>query len=259
MKRKKGFLRVIALFCALILTALPLVSCGAPAEETDGEKPASGEPKKRVAFTFDDGPTPGITNKFLDKIEALDVEVTFFVVGNRVSQYGDELLKRAVKLGCEIGTHTWNHPSNFDELSAAATKEQLDKSCEIIEKATGKKVRLFRPAGGEINDAQLKMAAERGLYTVCWYVDSNDWRAASADDLDAFIEEKVNYIVNTVEDGDIILMHDLRESSYEIFARAADRLIAQGYDIVTVSEILEITPTSKPEAKIYRWGDPIDE
>ncbi|MBQ8388847.1 MAG: polysaccharide deacetylase family protein [Clostridia bacterium] len=259
MKRKKGFLRVIALFCALILTALPLVSCGAPAEKTDGEKPASGEPKKRVAFTFDDGPTPGITNKFLDKIEELDVEVTFFVVGNRVSQYGDELLKRAVKLGCEIGTHTWNHPNNFDELSATATKEQLDKSCEIIEEATGERVRLFRPVGGEISDAQLGLAASMGLYTVCWYVDSNDWRAASADDLDAFIEEKVNYIVNTVEDGDIILMHDLRESSYEIFARAADRLIAQGYDIVTVSEILEITPTSKPEAKIYRWGDPIDE
>lgn len=256
MKRKKGFLRLLALFCALILLTWPLASCGAPAENED--KPSSTEPKKRVAFTFDDGPTPGITNKFLDKIEALDVEVTFFVVGNRVSQYGDELLKRAVKLGCEIGTHTWNHPNNFNELSADATLEQLQKSCEIIEKATGEKVRLFRPVGGEISDEQLRQVASLGFYTVCWYVDTNDWRAASADDLDAFIEEKVNYIVNTVEDGDIILMHDLRESSYEIFARAADRLIEMGYDIVTVSEILKITPTGKPEAKIYRWGDPID-
>ena len=256
MKIKRLCLRVLALLCAALLL-LPVVGCG-DAEWPFGDKPANTAPKKRVAFTFDDGPTPGITNKFLDKIEELDIEVTFFVVGNRVSQYGNELLKRAVSLGCEIGSHTWSHPEGFDSLSIAATREQLQRSCTIIEEATGQKVRLFRPVGGEISESQLEIAVEMGLYTIGWYVDSNDWRANSAADLNAFINEKVEYIVNTVEDGDIILMHDLRASSYEIFARAAERLIANGYDIVTVSEILKISESTKPEAKLYRWGDPID-
>jgi len=249
--KKRIFLRAAAAFAALLFLC-PLFACEAPSE------PAGTVTGKRIAFTFDDGPTPVVTDKILSKLEALGGRATFFQVANRHDYVSASTYEKIAEQGCEIGTHTFSHPSNFTSMSDSATREQLTKSVNAIEEEWGKDVRLFRPVGGSATQSQLNIAAGMGLHTVNWSLDTEDWRGATSnvDEAEDFIEEKVRYIVQNVEDGDIILMHELYLSSYEIFARAAEELVKQGYQLVTVSEILGITDKTKPAAKIQTKGEP---
>lgn len=261
MFKKSRILRAVALLLVLGLTLCPLLSCADTEKTKDPtDKPVGSEIKnKRVAFTFDDGPTPTVTDKILDKLEAIGGRATFFQVGNRHDYIKDSTYQRIADLGCEVGTHTFSHPSNFASMSESATREQLTKSVAAIKGETQKSVTLFRPVGGAAKEKQLLIAAELGLHTVNWSLDTEDWReqTSNVDAAEDFIEEKVNYIVENATDGEIILMHELYLSSYEIFARAADKLTQMGFELVTVSEILELSPEDKPTAKIHRKGDPV--
>lgn len=253
--KMKMFLRAVAIFMTASLLALSLFACNQPSND----KPANTTPKKRVAFTFDDGPTPGVTDLILDKLEALGGKATFFQVANRHNYVENSVYERINALGCEVGSHTWNHPSNFSAMGAEDTDEQLKKSAEAIEAETGKKVSLFRPVGGAASSAQLEQIAQLGMHTIHWSLDTEDWREQTnkIDEVEAFISAKVDYIVKNVEDGDIILMHELYRSSYEIFSRAADKLVEMGYELVTVSELLELDENSVPSLKMYHSGKPL--
>lgn len=258
---KKILFRATAIFLVAVFALFSLASCNTagndPNENTD-DKQANAEPDKRVAFTFDDGPTPGVTDKILDKLEELGGHATFFQVGNRHNYVENATYARIASLGCEVGTHTWSHPGGFGEMSLEATREQLEKSCEAICGETGQDVILFRPVGGASTKEQRELAAKMGLHTIHWSLDTEDWREQTnnVEKVEAFIEEKVNYIINNVEDGDIILMHELYESSYQIFSRAAERLVEMGYELVTVSELLGIDESSTPTSKTHFSAGP---
>ncbi len=251
----KMFLRAAAIFMTACILVFSLSACNQPSDD----KPTDTAPKKRVAFTFDDGPTPGVTDLILDKLEALGGKATFFQVANRHNYVEDSVYDRIIALGCEVGSHTWSHPSNFYGMGAADTDEQLKKSAEAIEAETGKKVTLFRPVGGSAERSQIEQIAQQGMHTVHWSLDTEDWREQTNDleKAKSFIDAKVDYIVENVEDGDIILMHELYRSSYEIFSRAADKLVEMGYELVTVSEILELGENSVPPLKMYHSGKPL--
>ena len=265
--KKSIIVRAAAAIFAALIIPLSLFSCaGEPTKnpndtmQDQGDVPAgSGKKDKRIAFTFDDGPTPGVTDKILDKLEELDGRATFFQVGNRHNYIDNATYSRLISLECEVGTHTFSHPSNLKSMSETEFLEQLNKSIDEIEAETGKTVNLFRPVGGAISTEQLELAADLGLHTVNWNLDTEDWKKQTSDiaSVEDFINEKVNYIVNNAEDGDIILMHELYLSSYEIFARAADKLTKMGFELVTVSEILEIDEKSTPEAKVHHYGKPL--
>ncbi len=253
------FGRAAALLLAACLLICPFASCAEPENDLQGEQqeqPSGATAKKRIAFTFDDGPTPTVTAKILGKLESIGGKATFFQVGNRHNYIDSEVYSKAISLGCEIGTHSWSHPNGFSGLSSTDTSEQLEKSVSAIEQESGKKVTLFRPVGGSVSSSQLELAASMGLHTVNWSLDTEDWKEQTNDTeaASAFIDEKVNYIVNNAKDGDIILMHELYLSSYEIFSRAADKLIEKGFALVTVSEILELEAGKKPNAVIYTKG-----
>ena len=255
MKKMKMFFRAAALFLTASVLSVSLLACNQPASD----KPAGTTPKKRVAFTFDDGPTPGVTDLILDKLEAIGGKATFFQVANRHNYVDDAVYDRINALGCEVGSHTWSHPSDFYGMGAAKTDEQLRKSVEAIEAETGKKVTLFRPVGGAADGYQIDNVAQYGMHTIHWSLDTEDWREQTndLDKAESFINNTVAYIVENVEDGDIILMHELYKSSYEIFSRAADKLAEMGYEFVTVSELLELDENSVPLIKMHHSGKPL--
>ena len=244
--------------------------------DTSGQQDDNSTGRKRVAFTFDDGPQApaedldaGIypyTTYLLDKIESLQKEghraqVTFFVVGSRAIEYPGAL-RRAESLGCEIGSHTYDHDS-IKGKDQTFISETLSRAANAIAAAGVPRPRLYRPVGGAITADQLAYTASLGYTAVAWSIDTTDWNghpktsdktsedAARRTAYEAFVNNKVQLILNSVEDGDIVLMHDLYMSSIDIFIRAADRLIEQGYDLVTVSELLGLDESSQAPSAMY--------
>ena len=203
-----------------------------PTEETTSEKKDDRElPKatdKLVCFTFDDGPYAPVTNKILDTLEKYNGRATFFVVGDRAGTYSDEI-KRASKMGCEIGTHTYSHV-NLNNLSVPEMQKEIKKSCDAISKYSGKKVKVLRPPEGAANDT---VKANVNMPMVLWSVDSRDWDYRNAD-------KDYKTVMDNVFDGSIVLMHDLYPATADAVARLIPELARQGYKFVTFSELMEI-------------------
>ena len=265
-------LKKIIIFALAAVMLVSFVGCGENGGEiTEDPQETVDKNAKKIAFTFDDGPhapeedlKTGIypyTEYLLDRVEALGAKVTFFVLGDRAELYSGTI-KRAVSLGCEIGSHSYSHPSPFDELSESKFNEEISKSEAAIEAAAGYKPKLFRPVGGAITEQQLTSLAEMGYTSVAWSIDSNDWDGRLSyykaekypEEFNAFVEEKVNIILSEAYDGGIVLMHDISMSSVIIFERAAKKLIEEGYELVTVSEILGDVAKA-PTARIYTDKD----
>ena len=264
-------LKKIIIFVLAAAMLMAFVGCGdnngEKVEETTKTPEKEAKNTKKIAFTFDDGPQAPkedldagyypYTEYLLDRIETLGAKVTFFVLGERAEWYPNAI-KRAVSLGCEIGSHSYSHPSPFDELSESKFNEEINKAETAIKAASGYKPTLFRPVGGAITEKQLASLANRGYTSVAWSIDTNDWDGSKSyyymetrpDEFNEFVDAKVNLILSEAYDGGIILMHDKSMSSVIIFERAAKKLIEEGYELVTVSEILG-NVTETPSAVIY--------
>lgn len=184
--------------------------------------------KPMVALTYDDGPYPASSNRILDCLEENGVVATFYELGQNVAAY-PEVLKRQKELGMEIGSHSWSHP-NLNTLSAAAVKEQLDKTNGAIKKAIGHPSESFRPPYGNSNKNVQKYA---NAPVVLWSVDTLDWKSRNA----ASIESVVKGVKNL--DGRVILMHSIYDSTAEATENLVPWLLDQGYQLVTVRELLE--------------------
>lgn len=200
------------------------------------------DPKKpMVALTYDDGPHPTHTHTILDVLEKYDARATFFVVGSRIEPYSD-CLERQNKLGCEIGNHSYSHislSSNPDKT----VKEQISKTDKLIKKYSGQICALARAPGGSVGKA-LKLIDKPFIQ---WSVDTRDWESRSS-------KKIVSHIKKTVRDGSIVLMHDLYGSTAKATEEIVPWLIKKGYQLVTVSELMEAKGIKLKEGKIYYNG-----
>lgn len=200
--------------------------------------------KPMVALTFDDGPYPKTSNRILNCLEKYGVVATFFEVGQNVSAY-PEVVKREAELGMEIGSHSWSHP-NLKELSAKKVKAQIDKTNAALEKACGQKSTVFRPPYGN-NCKAVEKYAEAPI--ILWSVDTLDWKSRNA--------KSVMKVVKGVKklDGRVILMHSIYDSSAEAVEKMVPWLLKNGYQLVTVSELLEYKYNETPKnGKFYGYG-----
>ncbi|MCI8401994.1 MAG: polysaccharide deacetylase family protein [Lachnospiraceae bacterium] len=216
---------------------------GTGLSEGDREIRVIDPEKPMVALTFDDGPGPG-TTAILDLLEQYDARATFFIIGERLEYpVQAEKLIRAAELGCVIGSHTYDHIS-FKKLNAGQIREQIDKTNEILIQYIGIPATLIRPPYGHLTEEAREAADSPYIH---WSVDTNDWLTRDAQ---AVIEE----VQENVQDGDIILMHDLYSSTAEACETLIPWLIEQGYQLVTVPEMMEAKGITMENGKMYKNG-----
>ncbi|MDY3990094.1 MAG: polysaccharide deacetylase family protein [Massilioclostridium sp.] len=203
------------------------------------QAPAIDPSKPMIALSFDDGPHPVNTPRILDTLKQNGARATFFVLGNRVDSYAD-VLKREYEEGHEIGSHTFSHAS-LNKLGTEDLNYQVNETDSRIQNLIGVAPALLRPPYGAVNDT-VKAMVNKPL--ALWNLDTLDWKSRDKDAV-------ANTILRDVSDGDIILMHDLYGSTADAVEIAVPELVKRGYQIVTVSELLNarsITPTA---GKVY--------
>ncbi len=199
--------------------------------------------KKLVALTFDDGPGP-YTERLLDAMKKRGVKATFFVLGERVNKYGD-LIKRMEKEGHVVGSHSYDHP-NLTKLSYAKVKANMEKTATRIQKLIGHKPEIMRCPGGSCNDTVKKYAKNAGIPIAYWGVDTRDWESRNVNKI-----LKVAFGKDGIENGSIVLMHDIYETTVDAAIKMMDRLIKEGYSFVTVPELLMARHGKITAGKVY--------
>lgn len=182
--------------------------------------------KPMIALTFDDGPGKR-TMELLEFLEDNKARATFFMLGQNVGKYEDAVKKMA-EIGCELGCHSYDHP-DLSKLDSAEIKEQINRTNQLISEISGQSVTLMRPPYGAINAT---VRENVGLPLILWSVDTLDWKTRNS-------ETTVNYVMENVRDGDILLMHDIHSETIDAIKELVPKLLEEGYQLVTVSEMAE--------------------
>lgn len=194
------------------------------AVETVGELSNREHPK--VALTFDDGPHMVYTEMLLDGLKERGICATFFLIGKNI-EGNEEIVQRMQKEGHLIGNHTYHHV-NLKELSQKEAEQEIQKTGNKIYESAGICTAFVRPPFGEWRK---NLDLDMTMIPVSWNVDSLDWTTENT-------EKIVKRVVKDVQEGDIILMHDIFQSSVDAALQVADILEEQGYEFVTVEELL---------------------
>lgn len=176
-----------------------------------------------VALTFDDGPGKR-TNEVLDVLERYDAHATFFMLGQNVSRYKDEV-KRMKEIGCELGNHSYDHTS-LASLDASGVKKQISETNREIKKITGSAATVMRPPYGAINDT---VKDNVGMPMILWNIDTLDWKTRDA--------KKTIQAGMKAEDGDVILVHDIHSETVDAVIKLIPKLEQAGFQLVTISEM----------------------
>ncbi|MCV7079796.1 polysaccharide deacetylase family protein [Mycobacterium szulgai] len=184
---------------------------------------------KCVALTFDDGPGP-FTDRLLQILKDNDAKATFFLIGNKVAA-NPAGAKRIAEAGMEIGSHTWEHP-NMTTIPPEDIAGQFSRANDAITAATGRTPTLYRPAGGLANDAVNQTAAKFGLAEILWDVIPFDW----ANDSNTAATRAL--LMSQIKPGSVVLFHDTYSSTVDLVYQFIPVLKANGYRLVTVSELL---------------------
>ena len=197
--------------------------------EIDPEKPM-------VALTFDDGPVASVTGPILDILERYNARATFFVLGWRL-KYEDnaEMLGRMLALGCEIGNHTCDH-MKLSRSSDRAIVHQITKTNGRIFERTGYTPKSFRPPGGHYGTRDIQTVGSLGMAIVRWSQSGNINYKTPEKIASSVLFQKANK--RSLQDGDIILLHDTHGFMAEAMEILIPELIEEGYQLVTVQELL---------------------
>lgn len=191
--------------------------------------------KPMVALTFDDGPDKGeFTYRILDTLKQYNAHATFFQLGQLAEQYPD-VMKRIVEEGQEIACHTYDH----QHMGGAVTESDITRANDAIESVCGVRPMSFRSPGGETTDLIRQVCEQQGQPIFHWSVDSRDWASRDADAIMSEIESQ------GVGDGDIILLHNIYESTATATERLVPWLIDQGFQVVSASQLIQ-AKTEKP-------------
>lgn len=195
--------------------------------------------KKSVAITFDDSPNKNKTNKILEYLNDNLFHATFFVVGEK-ALYNEDLLINIKNSGNEIGSHTYKH-SNLSKLTDEEYIEDYNKMNKIYKRLFNEDLKYLRPPYGAYKNSQLKLL---NISNIMWSLDTNDWRYRNSDYL-------VNYVIDNIKDGDIILFHDSYNSTVEAIEKLLPILYSKGYQVMSVSELFELKKMKLESNKVY--------
>lgn len=216
------------IFAALLcLCLLPL-----PVEAQEGTK--------YVALTFDDGPSGRFTRNLLKGLRKRDVSATFLLCGYRMAEY-PELTEQIFREGHEIGCHGYSH-ADMRPMSRREVALEIAKMRELLPE--GCRMNFLRPPGGSSSDAVEQVAEVQGLSILSWSVDPRDWATR-----DAWAVERS--VLQSVKDGDVILLHDMSDSSVQAALDIVDTLLERGFTFVTASQLARLRGTTLRAGKVY--------
>ena len=195
--------------------------------------------KKSVAFTFDDSPNENKTNKILSYLKDNHFHATFFVLGNKMSSNKD-LLINIKNNGNEIGSHSYDH-KNMNKMNDEEFIEDFDKVNNIYKSIFNENIKYIRPPYGLIKDKYLRLI---DASYIMWSMDTLDWKKRNSDYI-------VNYVIDNVKDGDIILFHDSYSSTVKAVEELLPILYSMGYQVMSVSELFELKGLDIKNNEIY--------
>ncbi len=150
--------------------------------------------EKKVYLTFDDGPSPEITDWVLEQLKNYNAKASFFLIGNNVKSH-PEIVERILNSGHCIGNHTQNHMNGWKNSKTDYLNE-VRRCGEILES------NLFRPPYGRIKKNQAKAIKALGYDIIMWDVLSGDF------DVNRSSADCTNSVIKDVENGSIIVFHD---------------------------------------------------
>jgi peptidoglycan/xylan/chitin deacetylase (PgdA/CDA1 family) len=204
---------------------------------------------RRIALTFDDGPSKPSTELLLDTLAELNVKATFFCIGLNVTWHADVLARTYVE-GHVIGNHSMWHSRKAGLLPVGGS--HIDTSANEIAQVIGVHPRLYRPPWGWLTPWEAHRLRSRGYAIIGWDVYPPDWKVpeVSASDLSEFVYKRVR-------PGSIVLYHDARSNLLRCektetprsLRQLVPRLRDEGYDFVTVPELLGL-----PAYRLSRAG-----
>ncbi len=194
--------------------------------------------KKIIALTFDDGPNYN-TSKILEILNKYNVSATFFVLGSEISG-NEKILETMNEYGMEIGNHTYSHKLMTKMDNEHIIKEIKDTN-ELIYSVIGKYPKVVRPSYGSFNK---KIKESINMPIIIWDIDTLDWKSHNSSKI-------VSRIMNKVSDGDIILMHDIYSATVKAVEIVVPKLLSEGYQIVSVSELFYYKNIELENGKVY--------
>ena len=196
------------------------------AKEVTGMVNSEKELSKKIALTFDDGPHPIYTPELLEGLRERGVAVTFFVTGANATLY-PELIAQMQEDGHVVGNHTYHHVQ-LSSVGEEIFLQELRETNRVLEGILEEDVLYVRPPFG---DWTKSIEKEINMFPVLWDIDPLDWCTGNTSQI-------VKKVLDNVEDNSIVLMHDEYATSVEAALQIVDELLEDGYQFVTVEEIL---------------------
>lgn len=230
--KHKRVLSALALLLAVILifwTVNSPVLVGASASQRQLPVYCVQRQDKVVAISFDAAWGNEDTQTLIDILSKYKVHATFFVVGDWAEKY-PESVKALSDSGSEVMNHSSSH-AHFSQLTAEQIRADISACNEKIAAVTGTKPTLFRCPYGEYDDHVIQTVREMGMEPIQWDVDSLDWKGISADEI-------TQRVLQRVKPGSIVLFHNAAEHTPEALPGILEALIANGYAVVPISQIL---------------------
>lgn len=177
----------------------PAAPASAPALRNSNPLFSLASADKIVALTIDDGPDPTHTPAVLAILRQHGVRATFFLIGENAAEH-PELVREIAQQGHHLANHTWSHP-DLRHLPEAQVRDELERTSDVLQKASGKPLSWFRAPGGDWSDVALRTCSELGMRPMGWSVDPRDWARPGTSKI-------TNRVLESVRPGSIVLNHD---------------------------------------------------
>ncbi|MEG0472758.1 MAG: polysaccharide deacetylase family protein [Solibacillus sp.] len=244
MKRKVVFVSVMLVIIIVIVSLFYVVVTmaadrGRPYYEKSGQIVWDIKTEEKIiALTFDDGPHKKYTNEVLDLLAKYDAKGTFFVVGEQVEK-NPEIILRMHEEGHALANHTYSHPL---KASVPQLLKEIKATNDVIFSITGCSPKLFRPVEGQYTDKLIEAVVKDGYKVVMWtwHLDTEDWKNPG-------VNKIVDIVLKGTRKGNVVLFHDgggNRKQTVEALAQILPALQKEGYQFVTVSELLKVQQES---------------
>jgi peptidoglycan-N-acetylglucosamine deacetylase len=189
------------------------------------------ETEKKIALTFDDGPSV-YTLGVLELLKKYNAKATFFCIGKNIEKH-PEILQKVISEGHLVGNHSYSHSKFFDFYNAKKITEELQKTDQLLEKFTSKKISFFRPPYGVTTPSIRRALKITGHKTIGWNIRSLDGGTTD-------VELILNRIKNRVSPGGIVLLHDTGSHSVLVLEQFLQFLQQNNYQVVSTEKLLNL-------------------